>query len=311
MTTSDFTTTLLVDQTPKEVFRAINNVRGWWSEEIEGSTDKLNDEFTYQYKDVHHCRMKLIEIVPEKKVAWLVLDNYFNFTKDKSEWNGTKINFEISKQNNKTQIRFTHLGLVPQYECFDICSNAWSKYIQQSLLSLITTGKGQPNLKNIERKEIHLKDYQKSFTVNKPINEVYGAITENISDWWSNDLTGAAARADDSFTISFDRTRKTMNIIEAIPNRRVVWKCVKAYIDMPSLKNKAEWVGTTLIWTFTADNRDTTITFLHEGLNKSFECYEVCEDGWNTFLASLKAFLTTGNGTPFLKAEGKKKRSVI
>ncbi len=41
MTLTDFSTTLLVDQTPKEVFQAINNVRGWWSEEIEGSTHKL------------------------------------------------------------------------------------------------------------------------------------------------------------------------------------------------------------------------------------------------------------------------------
>jgi len=58
MTTSDFTTTLLVGQTPKEVFDAINNVRGWWSEEIEGNTEKLNDEFNYHYEDVHRCQMK-------------------------------------------------------------------------------------------------------------------------------------------------------------------------------------------------------------------------------------------------------------
>ena len=145
MTLTDFTTTLLVDQTPKEVFHAINNVRGWWSEDIEGNTSKLNDEFTYHYKDVHRCKMKLIEVVPEKKVVWLVLDNYFSFTKDKSEWKGTTISFEISEKNGKTQMRFTHQGLVPEYECFDICSNGWTQYIQQSLRSLITTGKGQPN----------------------------------------------------------------------------------------------------------------------------------------------------------------------
>ncbi len=145
MATSDFTTTILVDQTPKEAFDAINNVRGWWSEEVEGTTDKLNAEFDYHYKDVHICKMKIIEFVPEQKVVWLVLDNYFNFIKDQSEWKNTKIVFEISKKAEKTQIHFTHLGLVPEYECFDICFNAWTQYIQDSLKNLITTGKGQPN----------------------------------------------------------------------------------------------------------------------------------------------------------------------
>jgi hypothetical protein len=145
MNTPDFTTTILADQPPAAAFNAINNVRGWWSEEIEGSTDKLNDEFTYHYEDIHRCKMKLIEVIPGKKVVWLVLDNYFNFTKDKSEWKGTKIIFEIAEKDNKTQIRFTHLGLVSAYECYDICKNAWTKYIQQSLFNLITTGKGQPN----------------------------------------------------------------------------------------------------------------------------------------------------------------------
>jgi len=141
----NFTTTLLMDQSPTEVFNAINNVRKWWSEEIEGGTDKLNDEFLYNYKDIHSCKIKLTEVVPGKKVVWSVLDNYFKFTKDKSEWKGTEINFEISKTGNKTQLRFTHLGLVPEYECFDICSNAWTDYIHNSLHSLITTGTGKPN----------------------------------------------------------------------------------------------------------------------------------------------------------------------
>jgi len=145
MATTDFTTTILVDQTPEEAFNGINNVSGWWSEEIEGNTDKLNDEFKYHYEDIHRCKMKLIEVVPDKKVVWLVMDNYFKFTKDKSEWTGTKIIFEISKQDNKTQIRFTHLGLVPEYECYEICRDAWSNYIHNSLRSLITTRKGQPN----------------------------------------------------------------------------------------------------------------------------------------------------------------------
>jgi hypothetical protein len=147
MNDQHFTTTFMVDQTPEEAIGAIKNVRGWWSEEIEGSTDKLGDEFTYCYKDVHNCKMKLIEVIPHKKVVWLVVDNYFNFTEDESEWKGTRITFEVSEKDNQTEIRFTHLGLVPEYECFDICSNAWGSYMSGSLRTLITTGKGQPNPK--------------------------------------------------------------------------------------------------------------------------------------------------------------------
>jgi hypothetical protein len=142
-----FTTGFLTDNTPQEVFKAITNVRGWWSEEIEGGTEKLNDEFRYHFKDVHSCIMKLIEVVPDQKVVWLVKDNYFNFTKDKTEWVGTKIIFEISEKDNQTQLRFTHLGLVPAYECYDVCFNAWSGYITNSLRDLVATGKGKPNLK--------------------------------------------------------------------------------------------------------------------------------------------------------------------
>lgn len=147
MNSTDFTTGFTVEKTPKEAFDAITNVRCWWSQEIQGGTASLNDEFTYHYKDVHSCKMRLIEVIPGKKVVWLVLDNYFNFTKDKSEWKGTKIRFDISARDNKTQVRFTHMGLVPQYECFDVCSNAWSDYITGSLRDLITKGKGHPNPK--------------------------------------------------------------------------------------------------------------------------------------------------------------------
>ena len=141
----NYTTSFTVDQTPEEVFDAINNVRGWWSDEIDGSTNKLGAEFTYRYKDLHRTTQKITELVPGKKVVWHVLDSHINFVKDKAEWDGTDIVFEITKKHGKTELRFTHVGLFPAIECYGKCSGAWGFYINDSLRSLIMTGKGDPN----------------------------------------------------------------------------------------------------------------------------------------------------------------------
>jgi regulatory protein YycH of two-component signal transduction system YycFG len=143
MSHQNYTTAFLVDQTPEEVFSAINNVRGWWTGEIEGSANKLGDEFTYRYEDFHFSKQKVTEFVPGKKVGWRVVDASLNYVEDKTEWTDTEITFEIARIGDQTEVRFTHLGLVPDFECFDSCSNSWGFYTRTSLYNLITTGKDQ------------------------------------------------------------------------------------------------------------------------------------------------------------------------
>ena len=147
MTTSSYSTIITVDQSPQEAFDAINDVRGWWSGNIEGDTGTLNAEWTYRYKNVHYSKQRITELIPGKRVVWHVMEGYLNFVNDVNEWKDTEIHFDIAEKGGKTEIRFTHAGLVPQYECFDMCSTAWSFYINESLRNFITTGKGDPNEK--------------------------------------------------------------------------------------------------------------------------------------------------------------------
>jgi len=142
MKAENFTTSILVDQTAKEVFDAINNVRGWWQGEITGNADRVGDEFDYRMLDIHYSRQKVAELVPNKKVVWNVTDSQLSSFTDKNEWTGTQLVFEIRELDGKTQLQFTHHGLVPEFECYGSCSGGWSALINQSLLSLITTGKG-------------------------------------------------------------------------------------------------------------------------------------------------------------------------
>jgi len=93
------------------------------------------------YKPYHHSKQKITELIPGRKIVWLVTDSIISFVEDKNEWTGTKITFDITKNGDKTEVRFTHVGLVPGVACYNDCSNAWGSYITSSLRNLIAKGK--------------------------------------------------------------------------------------------------------------------------------------------------------------------------
>lgn len=138
----DFTTTVLVDQTPAQAYDTILNVREWWSglynESFEGSSEKLGDEFSFLAGGgAHYTKQKLIELVPSKKVTWLVTEANLSFVDKIDEWKGTKFSFDISAEDGKTKVVFTHIGLVPSFECYDSCAPAWTQYMQERLVAAI------------------------------------------------------------------------------------------------------------------------------------------------------------------------------
>ncbi len=146
MEESDFTISFRVTQPADAVFAAINDVRAWWSGDLEGETNRQGATFKYRYEDVHFSEQTITEFVPNRLVVWHVDQASLNFTSDPSEWVGTEIRFEVLPIDGATEVRFTHVGLTPRLECYPGCSDAWTFYMSESLQRLITTGSGHPNL---------------------------------------------------------------------------------------------------------------------------------------------------------------------
>ena len=145
MKDQNYTRSIEIPATASNVFNHINNVSGWWAvnangqkSEIEGQSAKLNDEFIMRFGDVHYSKQKLVEVVPNKKVVWLVTDSKLNWLEnDKTEWTGTKMIFELSPNGDNTVLTFTHEGLLPGKECYNRCAPSWDMFITERLRNFI------------------------------------------------------------------------------------------------------------------------------------------------------------------------------
>jgi len=295
-----FSIAFVVDNTPQEVFDAINNVRGWWSQAIEGDTNRLGAVFNYHYQDVHRATFKITEFVPGQKVVWHVVDNYFNFIKDKTEWIGTDIVFEIARQGDQTEVRFTHDGLVPAYECYDVCSNAWGSYITVSLRDLITTGKGRPNpIEEIvsQARQMSKQDYTTSFTVDQSPEAVFAAVN-NVRGWWSEEIEGKTDQLGAEFKFQAHEVhRSSHKITEFVPGKKVVWHTTDSHLSF--VKDKAEWTGTDIVFEIARKGDRTELRFTHFGLVPAFECYGDCSGAWGFYIGqSLFNLISQGEGKP-------------
>lgn len=297
MNHSDFTTSILIDQTPKEVFNAITNVRGWWSEGIEGNTVHLGDEFTFEVKDVHYSKQKLVEVIPDKKVVWLITESHMTFIEKNDEWTGTKVIFEIFEKGHKTQLVFTHEGLNPEVECYGACSPAWTEYIQHSLFNLIKTGQGDPNLEGKRIKAINHKDFTTSFEVDQSPAEVFTAIN-NPKAWWSESIKGGTEKVNDEYSYEVkDLHTCRIKVTEVEPDKKVVWHVLDNYFSF--VKDEKEWIGTDIVFEISHRGDKTQVRFTHKGLTPAYECYDICDNAWTSYIQnSLKDFITTGKGQP-------------
>ena len=136
MSNGNFTYTFESSKSAQSVFETILDPKKWWfgvfDETISGKSNNVNDVFTFLAGGgVHATTQKMVELIPDKKVMWLVTSSNLSFLKKPEEWMNTRFYFELSEKGNKTKITFTHEGLLPEIECYDACSGGWMQYLKK------------------------------------------------------------------------------------------------------------------------------------------------------------------------------------
>jgi len=304
MTANDLQYTITTDKHPSEVFSALLHPESWWSEEITGTTDSLNGEFSYHFEKLHSCKMKITELEPAKKLVWLVTENHFSFTKNQAEWTGTQIRFDVEEKGNQTEIRFIHEGLTPEHECFEICRDAWRNYIEGSLLNRINTGIGQPNPKEGRNEfqetisqQLDEQGFQIRLVLDAPLENAFSCIND-VTKWWTENLEGESQKLGDQFSIRFgDVHYSKQKLVEFLPNFKVVWLVTESTLSFVS--RKSEWTGTRIEFEVHDLGSKTEFLFTHKGLVPEIECYNGCSGAWAGYIeGSLVELILTGKGKP-------------
>lgn len=144
MSNKNYTQTFSTDAAPAEVVNKISQVSAWWAKNFQGEATDVGDVFTVRFNNGDTYTIKIAKIIPNKQVAWEVLDSFQGWVKRPTEWVGTKIIWDIDKNGSGSEVRFTHQGLTSELECFDKCTAGWNYLMLESLSQLVNTGKGLP-----------------------------------------------------------------------------------------------------------------------------------------------------------------------
>lgn len=146
-----------------------------------------------------------------------------------------------------------------------------------------------------------MEHYRQSLVLNATPAAVYAALTEarGLRGWWTGDCD-VENHVGGHLQLRFGPNYKTLRIAHLEPGCEVRWHCTAAHIAIGEFTRRDEWVGTELRFRLSPQaNGQTRLDFEHIGLVPAFECYGLCSEGWQHFLASLQQYVATGRGTPY------------
>jgi hypothetical protein len=149
---------------------------------------------------------------------------------------------------------------------------------------------------DIGKESFMLQDYQCTVSAKVSAEEAYRKVAR-VAEWWNRQSTGKAQEVGDTFRVDFGQTWVDFKVVEAVPNKRIVWQVEDC--NLHRLKDQKEWKGTSVIWDLATANGTTMVRMTHAGLTPAVECFEACEAGWNFHVGeSFLRLLTEDRGLP-------------
>ena len=123
---------------PDQVFAALTTLEGlsgWWARDTSGQTEP-GGVIAFRFV-AGGFDMKVVELVPGKRVLWEVVDG-------PAEWIGTHVDWHLSQSEAYTIVLFEHRGWAEPVEFMYHCSTKWAVFLL-SLKQLVETGSGAPD----------------------------------------------------------------------------------------------------------------------------------------------------------------------
>ena len=270
MQNKSFQSGITANISASEAIKKISKVADWWGVNFSGNSEKQNDKFVVKMGGDSFFNFTVAEIIPDKRVVWLVTDCHMPWYADKKEWANTKLIFDLSENVGVTSLNFTHDGLTPEIQCYKDCELGWTHWIKTSLYSYFTTGTGQFKQKTTTK-------YSVSIEVAKPVNEVFNHLTNDVAKFWAEELHGETNKLNDEFTFTTGDTHYSKNrITELVPDKKVVWFTTESIRKTDNF----DWTGTKMIFELIPKGNNTLIEYTYDGVvleNEMERLRQICD----------------------------------
>lgn len=145
-------------------------------------------------------------------------------------------------------------------------------------------------------------DHRAEIYVAVTAEQAFAALSIHISQWWTIHANSISCEGQQLNVRFENQTAWSFKITEFTPNKSLTWHTIYANHNQSALAKKDEWLGTDIKWTIEQGQLGSKITLHHQGLNNSLKCHQICAQGWDYFLESLKKYLETGSGFPYDQA---------